>query len=149
MKHLLATAFATALMCCSVPVLVAAQTPPSPTPGPIRIDSCDVKGLAGQTGMGNLFVNGHDYNFFNITFTNTASVVATDVTFQVDFSKSRYVLDDAGSFAAGGQVTHHLRDHGKSVQALARPATEDTATTQCSVLAVHFADGTSWTRPTS
>jgi hypothetical protein len=123
---------------------VSAQTP-APAAGPIQISSCDVKGIAGETGFGNLFINGHKYNFFNITFTNTAKVAATDVKFQVDFSKSRYVLDDAGSFAPGQQVTHHIRDHGKSVQALARPAGEDTSKTQCSVLSATFADGTTWT----
>lgn len=114
---------------------------------PIRIDSCDVKKLNSQTGFGNLFVNGKGYNFFNVTFTNTANVTAKRVVFQIEFENSRYVVGDDGSYAAGDQVTHHLRDRGSDVQAFARPG--GSGPTVCSVLAVSFGDGTSWSAPTA
>jgi hypothetical protein len=114
---------------------------------PIRIDSCDVKKLNSQTGLGNLYVNGKGYNFFNVTFTNTGTVTAKQVVFQIEFDKSRYVVGDAGSYAPGDQVTHHLRDHGSNVQAFARDG--GSGPTACSVLSVTFGDGTSWNAPAS
>jgi len=113
--------------------------------GPIRIDSCNVKKLYSQTGFGSLYVNGKGYNFFNISFTNTASVAAKRVVFQIEFDTSRYVVGDAGTFAPGEQVTHHLRDHGSDVQAFARPG--GSGPTACSVLSASFSDGTTWSAP--
>lgn len=112
---------------------------------PIRIDSCDVKNINSQTGLGNLYVNGKGYNFFNVTFTNTGTVTAKQIVFQIEFDKSRYVVGDAGSYAPGDQVTHHLRDHGSNVQAFARDG--GSGPTACSVLSVTFTDGTSWSAP--
>jgi hypothetical protein len=122
------------------PVAVSADST-----SPVRIDSCDVKKLNSQTGIGNLFVNGKAYNFFNVTFTNTAAVAAKRIVFQIDFDKSRYVVGDDGTYAPGDQVTHHLRDHGSDVQASARPG--GGGPTQCSVVMVTFVDGTSWNSP--
>lgn len=113
---------------------------------PIRIDSCDVKMVNSQTGLGNLYVNGKGYNFFNVTFTNTGSVAAKKIVFQIEFNKSRYVVGDAGSFAPGDQVTHHLRDRGSDVQAFARTDGSG-GPTVCSVLSVDLSDGTSWSAP--
>ncbi len=112
--------------------------------GPIRIDSCNVQKLNSQMGFGNLFINGKGYNFFNITFTNTAQVAVKRIVFQVEFDKSRYVLGDDGTFAPGAQITHHLRDHGKDVHAFARVGTGPTV---CTVLSATLADGTTWSPP--
>src|SRR5947209_10579442 len=79
------------------------------TAAPIRIDSCDVKKLHSQYGLGDLFFKGKGYNFFNITFTNTSKETVKRISFQIEFEKSRYVVADAGSFAPDQQVTHHLR----------------------------------------
>lgn len=111
------------------------------TAPPIHINSCDVKKLHSEYGLGNLFIKGKGYNFFNITFTNTSKEIVKHIVFQIEFEKSRYVVADAGSFAPGQQVTHHLRDHGKDVQAHARAGS---GPTECSVLAVTFSDGTAW-----
>ena len=97
-------------------------------------------------GLGNLFVNGKGYNFFNVTFTNTASEMVKHVVFQIEFDKSRYVVGDAGSFAPAQQVTHRLRDHGKDTHAYARAG--GSGPTACSVLSVTFGNGTSWNAPT-
>ncbi len=97
-------------------------------------------------GLGGLTLDiGHGYNFFNVSFTNRAKVAATRVVFQIDFNASRYVIADVGSYAPGVTVTHTLRDHGKSVQASARPGGK--GPTQCAVLSAHFADGTTWVTP--
>jgi hypothetical protein len=121
---------------------------PTAAPGhaasPIHINSCDVKKLHTQYGLGDLFIKGKGYNFFNVTFTNTSKETVKHVVFQIEFEKSRYVVNDAGSFAPEQQVTHHLRDHGKDVQAHARTGT---GPTECSVLSAKFADGTSWSAP--
>ncbi len=118
------------------PALTSAQTA-----APIHIDSCDVKKLHSEYGLGSLFIKGKGYNFFNITFTNTSKEIVKHILFQIEFEKSRYVVADAGSFTPGEKVTHHLRDHGKDVQALARTGS---GPTECAVLAVTFADGTDW-----
>jgi hypothetical protein len=131
---------AAAALAVLAPAAVSAQAT-----SPIRIDSCDVKKVYGQTGIGNLSVNGKGYNFFNITFTNTAKVTANKIVFQIEFETSRYVVGDAGSFAPDGQVTHHLRDHGTDVQPFAR--TGGSGPTLCSVLSVTFSDGTNWNAP--
>ncbi|HET9392438.1 MAG TPA: hypothetical protein VFO29_02775 [Candidatus Rubrimentiphilum sp.] len=112
---------------------------------PIRIDSCDVKKVHTQMGLGNLFVNGKGYNFFNVTFTNTGSVTVKRIQFQIEFDKSRYVVGDAGSFAPAQQVTHRLRDHGSDVHAFARAG--GSGPTACSVLEATFSDGTIWKAP--
>lgn len=131
-----------ALVACALlqPAAVSAQSA-----SPIRIDSCDVQKLNSQTGLGNLYVNGKGYNFFNVTFTNTGNVTAKQIVFQIEFDKSRYVVGDAGSYAPGDQVTHHLRDHGSNVQAFARDG--GSGPTVCSVVSVAFTDGTSWNAP--
>lgn len=112
---------------------------------PIRIDSCDVKKVHSQLGLGDLFIKGKGYNFFNVTFTNTASEMIKHVVFQVEFDRSRYVVGDAGSFAPAQQVTHRLRDHGKDTHAYARAG--GSGPTACSVLEATFSDGTSWKAP--
>ena len=127
------------------PLRPGAAPAQSASPSPIHISSCDVKKVHSQMGLGNLFVNGKGYNFFNVTFTNTASVMAKRVVFQIEFDKSRYVVGDDGSFAPAQQVTHHLRDHGSDVHAFARAG--GSGPTACSVLAVTFSDGTSWNAP--
>jgi hypothetical protein len=115
---------------------------PAQSASPIHINSCDVKKVHSQMGLGNLFINGKGYNFFNITFTNTGSMMVKHVVFQIEFDKSRYVVGDAGSFAPGQQVTHRLRDHGKDVHAFERAGGH--GPTACSVLAATFGDGTEW-----
>ncbi|HEX5275334.1 MAG TPA: hypothetical protein VFW34_08660 [Candidatus Rubrimentiphilum sp.] len=110
--------------------------------GPIRIDSCDVKKVHSQMGLGDLFVKGKGYNFFNVTFTNTGSETVKHIVFQIEFDKSRYLVGDEGSFAPGQQVTHRLRDHGSDVHAFAREG--GNGATACSVQAVTFSNGTSW-----
>jgi hypothetical protein len=119
---------------------------PAQSASPIHIASCDVKKVHSQMGLGNLFVNGKGYNFFNVTFTNTGSVMAKRIVFQIEFDKSRYVVGDEGSFAPAQQVTHRLRDHGSDVHAFARAG--GSGPTACSVLEVKFSDGTSWAVPT-
>jgi len=99
-----------------------------------------------QLGSGNLFINGKAYNFFRIGFVNNGSAAADHVVFQIDFDKSRYVIGDTGSYGTGTSVTHTYRDHGSNVTASARPAGE--TGTVCTVLSVHFTDGTTWTQPT-
>lgn len=118
---------------------------PMHSASPIHIDSCDVKKVHSQMGLGNLFVNGKGYNFFSVTFTNTGTVPAKRIVFQIEFEKSRYVIGDEGSFAPAQRVTHRLRDHGKDVHAFARAG--GSGPTECSVLAVTFSDGSSWKAP--
>ena len=121
-----------------------AQGTPVASNGPIRIDSCDYKTLANEFG-GMLMISGHKNQFFNFTFTNIGKMTVTDITFKMDFEKSRYILNDVGTFLPGSQTTHHLRDHGKGVQALTRPADEDPKSITCAVLSAKYADGTTWT----
>ena len=92
-------------------------------------------------GLGDLFIKGKGYNFFNITFTNTSTEAAKHIVFQVEFEKSRYTVADAGDFEPGHKITHRLRDHGKDTHAFAR---EGTGPTECSVLSVTFKDGKTW-----
>lgn len=143
----LASAIGLATIC--LPRAASAQSPSPATSaaaatGPIHIDSCNVQKINSQMGFGNLFLNGKGYNFFNITFTNTAQVAVKRIVFQVEFDKSRYVLGDDGTFAPGAQITHHLRDHGKDVHAFARAGTGPTV---CTVLSATLADGTTWSPP--
>lgn len=117
---------------------------PAESSSPIHIDSCDVKKLHSHLGLGDLFIKGKGYNFFNITFTNTSKETVKHIVFQIEFEKSRYEVSDAGSFTPGEKVTHHLRDHGKDTHAFARTGT---GPTECSVLAATFANGESWKAP--
>ena len=118
----------------------APSAPPQPA-SPIHINSCDVKKLHSQYGLGDLFIKGKGYNFFNVTFTNTSQETVKRIVFQIEFEKSRYEVADAGSFTPGEKVTHRLRDHGKETHAFARTGT---GPTECSVLSATFANGTSW-----
>lgn len=126
----------------SLAILGAA--PPAEPASPIHIDSCDVKKLHSELGLGSLFIKGKGYNFFNVTFTNTSKETVKHIVFQIEFEKSRYEVSDAGSFAPGEKVTHHLRDHGKDTHAFARAGT---GPTECSVLAATFSNGESWKAP--
>ena len=124
--------------------LLAVNAAAKTSSSPIHINSCDVKKVHSQYGLGDLFIKGKGYNFFNITFTNTSAELAKHVVFQIEFEKSRYVVGDAGMFEPGQQVTHRLRDHGSDVHAFARTGT---GPTECSVLAVTFGNGTKWSAP--
>ncbi len=99
-------------------------------------------------GFGNTTLNvGHGYNFFTVTFTNTAAVAADKIVFQIDFGKaSRIVIPDAGTFAPGATITTTFRDKGKDMLFSARPSPND-GSVICTVLSAHFADGTTYASP--
>ena len=130
-------------------VFLAVTTPAvsaSPPAGPIAITSCVLQTAHNQMGFGNLFVNGKAMNFFKVGYVNNGHVAADRLVVQVDFSKSRYVIGDTATFAPGVEVTHTYRDHGRDVQASARPANAGEGTA-CEVLSAHFVDGTTWQAP--
>jgi hypothetical protein len=136
------------VLAAAIPAVALAQATPAPvTPGPIQIDSCDVKNNYAQESVGFLAFNGHQSQGFIIKFTNTAKSPATNIVWQVDFASSRYILGDAGNFAPNDPIQHILRNYGKSVKAEKRPASEGTTTTQCTVLSATFADGSTWAAP--
>lgn len=131
--------FATAAT--AVPVVLLTVPAFAQTASPIHIDSCDVKKVHSEYGLGSLFVKGKGYNFFNVTFTNTSKETVKHIVFQVEFEKSRYEVTDVGSFTPGEKVTHRLRDHGKDTHAFARTGT---GPTECSVLSATFSNGETW-----
>ncbi len=102
------------------------------------------------TGMGfggPISVNGKGYNFFTVKFTNTASVAATKIVFQIDFGKtSRIVIPDVGTFAPGDTVQQTFRDKGREMTFGTRPTPND-GSVICTVLSAQFADGTTYTSP--
>jgi hypothetical protein len=100
-------------------------------------------------GFGNVTVNGKGYNFFTVTFTNSAKVAADQIVFQIDFGKaSRIVIPDVGTFAPGATVKNTFRDKGKEMVFSARPVPND-GSVICTVLSAHFADGTTYTSPSA
>lgn len=135
---------ANCVIAAAATLAVLGTAPSAQTGSPIHINYCDVKKLHSEYGLGNLFIKGKGYNFFNVTFTNTSKETVKRIVFQIEFEKSRYEVADAGSFAPGEKVTHRLRDHGKDTHAFARTGT---GPTECSVLAATFGDGTIWKAP--
>lgn len=133
--------FSVAIAAAGSLAILAAIPAPAESSSPIHIDSCDVKKLHSELGLGSLFIKGKGYNFFNVTFTNTSKETVKHIVFQIEFEKSRYEVSDAGSFTPGEKVTHHLRDHGKDTHAFARTGT---GPTECSVLAATFSNGETW-----
>ena len=125
---------------------------PTATPvagGPIAIaDGCSYKTMYTGIGVGGgVTVNGKGYNFFMVTFTNTAAVAAKKIVFQIDFGKaSRIVIPDAGTFAPGATVHQTFRDKGSEMVFSARPTPND-GSVICTVLSAQFADGTSYPAP--
>jgi hypothetical protein len=117
-------------------------------PAPISIaDGCSYKTVSSGIGFGNLTVNGKGYNFFMVTFTNQAAVVAKKIVFQIDFGKaSRIVIPDVGTFAPGATTHQTFRDKGKEMVFSARPIPND-GSVICTVLSAEFADGTTYTSP--
>ena len=128
---------------------VAQSASPVPTPvastGPISMATCELASAKSGYGMGNLTVFGHQTNFFRVVFTNTATVSADRITFQIDFGKSRITIGDAGSYAPNTSVTQIFREKGKDISEVARPGGDGPIA--CTVISAHFMDGTTWAGP--
>jgi hypothetical protein len=143
------------LLTLSAPTLAAAPAATAPAmtsnaaAGPISIaDGCSYKTVSSGFGMGgNVTVNGKGYNFFMVTFTNTAAVTAKKIVFQIDFGKaSRIVIPDVGTFAPGATMHQTFRDKGSEMVFSARPTPND-GSVICTVVSAEFADGTTFVSP--
>jgi hypothetical protein len=72
------------------------------------------------------------------SFANTADRVVDRIAFDVERDGRHYLVTDNGSFAPHAKIEHRLM----STQQLP----DGDAPASCSVVAVHFSDGTSWMR---
>jgi hypothetical protein len=144
-------------MSALLPARVSAAPTATPNPtattaatGLISIaDGCSYKTMSSGMSLfgGGTPVFGHGYNFFMVTFTNSASVAANRIVFQIDFGKaSRIVIPDVGTFAPGTAVSQTFRDNGKGMVFSARPTPND-GSVICTVLSATFTDGTTYTAP--
>lgn len=75
----------------------------------------------------------------NVRFVNRANVVATDVDFRVTLNGEAQTVSDHGTFSPGVTIDRSFRAPSAVTY---RPSPDS-----CTVLAVRYADGSSWKRP--
>ena len=113
-----------------LPVRVAADpetTTPSnlgTLPDLVRVDRCDVRGP--KTG------------WVRVVFSNQREVVADKVIFLVVYNGAERRIVDVGRFSTGVSIIHEFPTGF---------AYGTRGETSCSVLFVHFVDGSQWTSP--
>ena len=125
----------------------AAPTPPSfgvqnnsnvrPGGPPVEIDDC----TAGTTN--GLLIN-RSNGSFRVVFTNEGNTPADLIRFQLAYGSERIFVRDVGNYSPGITITHVFKRRGGNVisSPLFKPAPFS-----CSVVAVHFVDGSEWTPP--
>jgi hypothetical protein len=111
----------------------------APDAGPMKIESCSASEQSvlenPKIGIRTAQVSG-----VTIVYTNESAIAATDVRFRVRYGGATYTVDDRGALAAGRKISREFT----SIDASYRGTAAD-----CSVLAVTFADGTSWSATAS
>jgi hypothetical protein len=103
---------------------------------PISVTTCAVNDLYGSTGLD----DGPPitYRLLEISFHNTDDAVATQVSFDVSHSGGHSIVIDRGRFSKGVTIAHRFNDD--FFDGRGGPDT-------CTVTAVTFADGRTWTAP--
>jgi hypothetical protein len=108
---------------------------------PVAVNSCAVRDLD-NPAIGAEFGSPGPHPILQLTFTNTADAVATNVTFDVKHGGADTVVMDHGRFSTGVPIEHTFDDDEDDFgNGYAR------AGDSCSVVAVTFADGSRWTAP--
>jgi hypothetical protein len=92
------------------------------TPDPIVINHVQVQPTGNSFGAG----------FVTVTFTNTSSVTATEVVFELSGAGGFQRINDVGTFTPGVQITHGFLYYAH------------TPNENVKVAEVDFADGTIW-----
>jgi PDZ domain-containing protein len=118
------------------PILPASPSSNLSTPGsPVQIESCE----AGEQSN-NILVTQSNGNF-HISFTNAGSVTANLVRFQIDYGSERLFVRDVGQFSPGITISHNYNHRGRNI--ISYPILGGVPL-HCSVVAVHFVNGTQW-----
>jgi len=114
---------------------LAAGSPAAAAPPPVSVVSCDYGSMQGSGGLVIPETAPFQTSNLRITFENQAPLAATDVVFAVGYDGRTQIVEDAGTFSRGTQITQdfmpsaNLRYNGSAV---------------CSVQSVTFSDGSTW-----
>jgi hypothetical protein len=110
------------------------------TSPPVAVNTCAVSDLY-NPAIGAEFGSPGPHPILQLTFTNTADAVATNVTFDVKHGGADTVVMDHGRFSTGVPIEHTFDDDFGNGYTRAGDS--------CSVVAITFADGRRWTAPGS
>ena len=116
-------------------VALAAGAPVAPAAPPVSVVSCDYSSLEGSGGLLIPASAPFRTSSLRISFVNQAALAATNVRFAVGYDGRTQIVEDAGTFSRGTQITQDfipaskLRYNGSAT---------------CSVQSVTFSDGSTW-----
>jgi hypothetical protein len=136
MQHLFTVIGAVAAL-ASPQTGVAAQQTGIATHAPVAVSTCAVTDLISSASYAE-FGPPFSSRTLQLSFVNTNDIAATQVTFDVVSGGARATITDRGRFTKGAPIDRLFGD-------LAGPGGDGPAT--CTVTAVTFADGSSWTAP--
>jgi hypothetical protein len=114
---------------------LAAGSPAAAANPPVSVVSCGYNSLGGSAALSIPESPPVQTSNLRISFTNQAPLAATDVVFAVGYDGRMQLVEDAGTFSHGAQITHdftpseNLRYNGSAA---------------CSVQSVTFSDGSTW-----
>jgi hypothetical protein len=114
---------------------LAAASPAAAAVPPVSVVSCDYGSLQGTGGMLVPATAPFQTSNLRISFKNQAPIAATDVVFAVGYDGRTQIVEDAGTFSQGTQITQDFMP-------LANLHYNGSAA--CSVQSVTFSDGSTW-----
>jgi hypothetical protein len=103
---------------------------------PVAVSTCVVSDLIDSPTFGDSGPAPISYRALLLTFSNTQDDVATRVTFNVQHAGQQSRVVDSGRFTKGAAIEHVFGDFN---------GTYGTGPTICTVAAVTYADGSTWT----
>jgi hypothetical protein len=133
----LITALSAVAALASPATALAAQQSGIATHAPVAVSTCAVGDLISSATYAE-FGPPFSSRMLQLSFVNTNDVAATRVTFDVASGGVHATITDRGRFTKGAQIERLFGD-------LDGPGADGPAT--CTVTAVTFADGSSWTAP--
>jgi hypothetical protein len=116
-------------------LMLAAGAPAAAANPPVTVASCDYNSFGGNAALSISETEPVRTSSLRISFANQAPIAATNVVFAVGYDGRSQLVEDAGTFSHGAQITHdfvpseNLRYNGAAT---------------CSVQSVTFSDGSTW-----
>jgi hypothetical protein len=103
---------------------------------PVAVSTCAVNDLIDSASYGDSGPAPISDRVLLLTFSNTQDDTATRVTFNVQHAGQQSRIVDTGRFSKGAAIERIFNDFN---------GTSDTGPTTCTVAAVTYADGSTWT----
>jgi hypothetical protein len=103
---------------------------------PVAVSTCAISDLIDSPTFGDSGPAPISYRVLRLTFSNTQDDLATRVTFDVQHAGQQSRIVDSGRFSKDAAIEHVFGDFN---------GTYGTGPTTCTIAAVTYADGSTWT----